>query len=484
MLALFILFLISLNDAQDIYYNISVDINTILSEIPVPFYGFDFDWWQPNDSYYGQKWQNAGILNIDLNNPNLIALTSAISPAILRIGGSPQDSIIYNVSGECLNIKPSIPGYNCSQTANNYGCLNRTRWQQINNFATITNITLLFGLNACYGRLTKNTSMNFSNIQALLDLTSTIPNTQNLKGFEFGNELQHSIHPYIYATDFIKTQQMIQDTINSKPFLLGADNSDQDYAEEFILELQSMLKTLDVSSVLHGLTYHNYPSCPYPGNHSVFDLSCLDNAVTLAMDFNDLATDANVLAWMGEGAEHVHGGVPNVTNAFVDTFYYLWQLSEMLTHNIDATLRACLVGGDYELIDKNTFLPNPSYWILYLFKMFVGHKLYFSELEPYKNENFRAYSYNGENDEIVLVMINFDLSAKANVRYNINNNMTYNAYEYHLESYGATLESRIMTVNGRPLLYENETFPNISGIIGDGKTTSLLPSTLSFIVLF
>lgn len=39
-------------------------------------------------------------------------------------------------------------------------------------------------------------------------------------------------------------------------------------------------------------------------------------------------------------------------------------------------MRSDLIGGDYQLIDKDTFLPNPSYWILYLMKMFVGDRMY------------------------------------------------------------------------------------------------------------
>eukprot|EP01084_Bolivina_argentea_P187001 322213_1 len=140
-------------DGGTINYNLSINTHSIISKIPSPFYGFQFDYWK-NKSSGGKWYPNAGILTLNLSNTNLIEYTKALSPAYLRIGGSPENSIIYNISGACNNINASLPGYGCGATANNYGCLTVDRWQQINEFAVKTNISLLFGLNACYGRPT------------------------------------------------------------------------------------------------------------------------------------------------------------------------------------------------------------------------------------------------------------------------------------------------------------------------------------------
>ena len=81
-------------------YNVTVDPSTIITTVPDVYYGFTFDFWESTDPTYGKKWENAGILTVNLTNQNLITLASSVTPAYLRIGGSPEDSIVYNVTGQ------------------------------------------------------------------------------------------------------------------------------------------------------------------------------------------------------------------------------------------------------------------------------------------------------------------------------------------------------------------------------------------------
>lgn len=53
------------------------------------------DWWVPEDHKYGYQWGNASVTLLDLSNSNLRALAQALSPAVLRLGGSPSDGIEY-----------------------------------------------------------------------------------------------------------------------------------------------------------------------------------------------------------------------------------------------------------------------------------------------------------------------------------------------------------------------------------------------------
>ena len=107
---------------NSITYDLNINTNSIVTEIAYPYYGFTFDFWRSDDPNYGKKWGNAGILEIDLSNTNLIALTKALTPATLRIGGSPQDMVIFNISGEC-NQQYGYPGYQCP-TMNRYKLYN------------------------------------------------------------------------------------------------------------------------------------------------------------------------------------------------------------------------------------------------------------------------------------------------------------------------------------------------------------------------
>eukprot|EP01083_Nonionella_stella_P205692 748791_1 len=215
---------------------------------------------------------------------------------------------------------------------------------------------------------------------------------------------------------------MIESTFTDKkspiPYLVGADVGSSSYSQDVITSIKQQTGDTDISGIMHALTYHHYPNCGYPGNGAVFDLSCLESIHSDAITYANIAKSGNTKAWMGEGSEHSGGGTTNVSDTFVDTFYYLYQLCNVLTYGVPGTMRSDLIGGDYELINHETFLPHPDYWILYLFKMFVGEKLY----TGYGNGNFRAFAFNGvKSNQVVLALINFDLKNNAVVTFDIKN---------------------------------------------------------------
>ena len=76
------------------------------------------DFWRADDRTFGQKWGNSSAITIDLANPVFRAATSALAPAILRLGGSPDDSIVFDTDGSCVPQSGGYgpyPGYFCSQ---------------------------------------------------------------------------------------------------------------------------------------------------------------------------------------------------------------------------------------------------------------------------------------------------------------------------------------------------------------------------------
>eukprot|EP01084_Bolivina_argentea_P004810 9112_1 len=488
-----------------ISYDFSINTSDIVRSIPEPYFGFTIDWWKQNGEY-GPKWGNAGILTLDLSNTNLIALTKAITPAVLRIGGSPEDSIIYNISGACLNIKPSLPGYGCSEASNTqpYGCLNESRWTQINEFAYKTNVTLVFGLNACYGRPAINKSMNFTNIEQLFNYTVNKMNktiTQNLYGFEYGNSegQQHGSNPMAlidvdaYSNDFYTLHKLIDKYFNTKKVYAIADDDNlhsqfnRNYSKQFLsnLETYATKDNIKVSDILNRYTYHNYPNCGYPnGKETVFSLSCL-NEINVNVNYSlSITSQYGVKGVMGEGSEHSGGGTSNVSNTFVDNFYYLYQLSNTLQNGLYGTWRSDLIGGDYELIDHKTFLPNPDYWILWLWRKFIGDKLYKSVIQTHSNiDNVRGYAFKGLGDEIVIALINYDLQNVANINIMINDGKTgYDFEEYYLKPTDSNvINSRNIYVNDVLMLY-NGSFPSIKPVKGNGMNITINPARIVFVI--
>ena len=76
------------------------------------------DFWRSDDPRFGVKWGNSSAITIDLTDPVLRAAASALAPAILRLGGSPDDSVIFDTDGSCIPQSGGdgpFPGYYCSQ---------------------------------------------------------------------------------------------------------------------------------------------------------------------------------------------------------------------------------------------------------------------------------------------------------------------------------------------------------------------------------
>ena len=302
-------------NSSTLNYTLSLNTSNILRTVNEPFYGFTIDFWNNEDSY--GKWSpDAGILTLNLSNPNLIALTKELAPAKLRIGGSPEDSVVYDINGECSQ-QYGLPQYGCSQTTNTnyYGCINKTRWIEINNFGLETGVDVIFGLNACYGRPSPDQPMNFSNIISLLNFTQTFAQN-SFFGFELGNELAAGLNGHVelqrvnasrYAADFYTSYRILDGQYK----LLGNDDANTGYSDHFMGNLSEIIApdSLNVSDVLYALTYHHYPQCSYPNGTLVFDpnFTCepTQSIIAYSTAFKAVSSKYGVPAIMGEGKKCV-----------------------------------------------------------------------------------------------------------------------------------------------------------------------------------
>ena len=201
-----------------------------------------------------------------------------------------------------------------------------TRWQEINQFVTKCNLTLLYGLNACYGRKSSEDEMDFDNIKSFINKTAEFIQNSNdfnhLYSFEFGNEISSKINSDIYAKDYTQVYSIINEKtklLSDKPWLIGPDcmghQDKYQWHQQFIAQLYDINNGSQqaVTKKLHRLTYHFYPKCDflYSPNQTIFDMSCLQNISLYASNYSHLAKITETVAYMGEGAEYSHGGTPN-----------------------------------------------------------------------------------------------------------------------------------------------------------------------------
>jgi hypothetical protein len=341
-----------------------------------PAVGLDF--WHFDDPAFGAKWGNASALTIDLASPALRAAAAALAPAILRLGGSPEDSLVFDADGTCVPRSGGagpFPSYYCSQVSPYvYDCLTRARWAALLEFAAATGLKVAFGLNGCWGRPAADAPMDLSNAGALFEATAASPHAAALWGFELSNEVAgDKISPAAWAADAAALKAAAAAAFGAAglppPLLVGPD--------QVCCVTQEAVAKAVVPGVLAALTYHQYANCE-AGSGAAFVLApaCLADIDAVAGWAGAIAAHgsaAPLAAWMGEGAEHAGGGVAGLTDTFRSSFYVAWLLGASAAAGVELTARQTLSGGDYELLQHGAgFAPNPDFWVHWLFKALVG----------------------------------------------------------------------------------------------------------------
>jgi hypothetical protein len=249
------------------------------------FVGVGLDLWKSSDPTYGEKWGNNSALHIQLSD-RLQKLVTALAPAVIRIGGSPQDSLVYEaISGSCSSPPPSSSlgsahltaaapeatpeeNYYCSQVRPaNYDCLTNERWQDIGAFASATGSRLVFGLNGCLGRASRDAPIDLAGLRTFFVETRRrriLP-----WGFELGNELNggysgsQGVAPRQLARDLVRVSETLLSVWASehpsrRPKLLAPDIAAFTGGVELPPYLEEVLTSLPppTSATLHAITYH------------------------------------------------------------------------------------------------------------------------------------------------------------------------------------------------------------------------------------
>eukprot|EP00055_Hartaetosiga_balthica_P000551 m.136880 g.136880 ORF g.136880 m.136880 type:complete len:618 (-) comp11035_c0_seq1:132-1985(-) len=472
-----------------------------------------FDFWLKNDTVYGNKWETSGILQVDLTDSALMYYASELSPSLLRIGGSPEDSIFFDATGGCVpgGSGPSS-SYYCSQVRPYiYGCLHPSRWMEILEFVQRTGLKLTIGLNVCYGRTSPTSSMDFSNIRALLNFTIASGLADQIAFFEFGNEVTHAsptstsgLTPLQWVSDVSGLAELIHTMYTAAgltpPPVAGPDDYDLNGYIEIVKTMKNMSMTPDR---FLALTYHQYPQC-LPGASLVLEPSCLESLASTAKAMASLTNDTPFRMFAGETADHSGGGVLGVTNTFTSSFYYAYQLGALPSNNITLAARQCLMGGYYELLNKTTLIPNPDFYIAWLTRNLINKYVPGKENSTplaraievkvdfdVSTSGLQVFAF--VNTEGVPVVMAINLNRDKDVDLTVyhyapppsppdSNRMTFGNCEYHLRG---DVDSNRVTLNGNPLVTtKGEKLPQLDSIAihSTSVITTVQSSSIAYIV--
>ncbi|KMT10738.1 hypothetical protein BVRB_5g113960 [Beta vulgaris subsp. vulgaris] len=483
------------------------------------------DWWPHTKCDYNQcPWGYASIMNLNLSHPLLAKAVQAFTHLRVRLGGSLEDQVVYDVPSLKL---PCHPFWKQSSGLFGFsrGCLHLGRWDALNHFFSQSGAIITFGINALYGRKKSKNDVwigPWDSSNAYDFMKYTISKGYHIDSWEFGNELSGSgvaarVDAAQYGKDLIKLKRIIDELYTkspSKPSLLAPGGF---FSEKWF----SQLLRVTGPGVLNGLTHHIYNLGP--GNDPDLMNKILDphHLSKISKTFDVLNKTIHEFgpwahAWVGEAGGAYNSGGRLVSDAFIDSFWYLDQLGLAATYNTKVYCRQALIGGNYGLLNKNTFVPNPDYYSALLWNRLMGKKVL--PVDNVASPYLRSYAHCAKGRAgITLLLINLSkntsfivkLQNTMNKDLHISNDMIFkedsltrglkktvswvgsrasdgqlHREEYHLTPKEGHLQSQTMVLNGKPLqISEHGDIPVLEpAFVAVNSPLYISPLSISFVV--
>ncbi|KAI4343929.1 hypothetical protein L6164_011218 [Bauhinia variegata] len=475
--------------------SILVDGTRAKAETDDNFICATIDWW-PHDKcdYSHCPWGYSSVLNLDLSHPLLAKTIQALKPLRIRIGGSLQDQVLYEVGSlksPChpfQKMKGGLFGFS-------KGCLRMKRWDELNHFFKDTGAIVTFSLNALHGRHRVSHNVwagDWDSANAYDFINYTVSKGYKIDSWEFGNELSGkgigaSVGAAQYGKDLINLKRIL-DTLYKHPRIRPSLVAPGGFYQKEWYD-----KFLQVSGpdIVNAVTHHIYNLGP--GNDPQLPRKILDpkHLSRVASTFGNLTETIQKhgpwsSAWVGEAGGAYNSGGRYVSNAFLNSFWYLDQLGMAASYHTKVYCRQTLVGGNYGLLNTTSFTPNPDYYSALLWQRLMG-KSVLAVTSDASSPHLRIYAHCSKDREgVTLLMIN--LSNQTHFILDVQNDMIIKAEaksihsensfihhlkkafswvgtkgsdvtyreEYHLTPRDGNLRSQTMELNGIPLDLTNE----------------------------
>lgn len=476
------------------------------------------DWWPRDKCNYKQcPWGSSSITNLDLSHPLLLKAIQAFKPLRLRVGGSLQDRVVYNIGKlkyPCQPFKKMAQGlFGFSK-----GCLLMHRWDEVNRFFNDAGVVVTFGLNALYGRYKIRNGVwggEWDSSNANNFINYTVSKGYHIDSWEFGNELSGSgvgasVDVKQYGKDLIKLKTIINNlykNFNSKPLLVAPGGF---YTKEWY---DSLLEATG-SPIVNAITHHIYNLGSGDDPNLMSKILNPFYLSEISGTFNSLKQTIRMhgpwaSAWVGESGGAYNSGGHGISDAFVNSFWYLDQLGMAAKYGTKVYCRQTLIGGNYGLLDTTTFTPHPDYYSALLWHRLMGKEVLAVNTKASPNLRFYAHCSKGRAG-ITLLLINLSNHTTFVIR--VHNNAinsgqnqitrkikktvswigfkaphptTSYREEYHLTPKDGDLRSKTMLLNGIPLYvsYKGD-IPSLNPtFVVANSPISLSPLSIKFVVL-
>jgi len=406
---------------------------------------------------------------IDLTNPLLRKLASALSPAYLRVSGTWANSTFFSGSEDTTPSTP--PGYNGVVTAH--------RWRDVVDFSKAINAPIVTSFAISPG--TRDSKGIWTPDSARRMMAATRAAGGQIAAAEFMNEpdlpeiggAPAGYGVAAFAQDLAVFNAFMKREA-SEMTVLGPGTGGRTPVDAELFQASA--------SGIDAVSYHFYGAlsercAPSHGADAALSeewLARTEQTFEFYRVLRDAAAPGKPI-WLTETAEAACGG-NRWSSTFLDTFRYLDQLGRLARMGVQIVTHNTLAGSDYGLLDEVTFMPRPNYWAALLWREFMGSVVLDSGVPIQQGLHVYAHCGRRNPGEVVLLVINNDLqNARELVLPDHSERFTLAA---------ATLRDAAVSLNSTPLRPETvDQLPGIAGMPASPGSLTFAPATMTFVVV-
>ena len=390
---------------------------------------------------------------IDLSNPKLRKLASALGPSFVRVSGTWRNATWFQDNDE-PPMKTPPDGFNA--------VLTRAEWKGVVEFAKAVNAEIVTSVAVSQGVRDASGEWTPKEAKPWLDYTLRIGG--RIAAIEFMNEptlLSLGNAPKGYDASAYGRDAKIFDAFLRREspgtLHLGPGSTAEGVSSPSLpggrrFEIVSTDDLMKATGPIFGaFSYHFYstPSHRCLGEHGadpnkVLSAEWFDRDLTVynfyAKERDTYMKGKNI--WLTETGEAACGG-DTWAAQFADSFRLLDQFGSLARRSVKSIMYNTLASSDYGLLDEETLNPRPNYWAALLWKRTMGTRALDPGVAPAEHVRVYAQCMQGAKGGVTLLVLNMDEANEASLK------LPVAAERYTLTSTG--LFSSTVLLNGREL---------------------------------
>jgi len=425
---------------------------------------------------------------IDLANPRLRKLASALGPAFMRVSGTWANTTYFHDSDSAA---PKTPpqGFN--------GVLTRGQWKGVVDFSHAVDAKIVTSFATSAGTRDAGGVWTPKQARQLLAYTKSIGGS--IAAAEFMNEptfaavggAPKGYDAAAYARDLAVFRPFAKETAPEMAILgPGSVGEGSPLIGAGTAGAVPFLKSEDLLTAagpaFDAFSYHFYGAvskrCASTGAAAATTaaaalseewLSRTDRAAAFYSDLRDRFEPGKPL-WITETADAACGG-NSWASTFLDSFRYLDQLGRMAKRGVQVIVHNTLAVSDYGLLDEDTLTPRPNYWAALLWRRFMGATVLNPGPSPVADLHLYAHCLRGVPGGVALLAINIGAQSQAL-------ELTTAAKRYTLTA--EDLSGPRVQMNGSELkLGADDAMPQLEGAATPSGHLTFAPSSITFLAI-